>query len=99
VVATYRKAGRLQVIITPLTTRDYDPAHSIALPRRFAEDHGLDLRSSVVWNEANRFAWTGPDVRAGRDGAYLIAVMPEAIVRQVARGLEKNHHRITQRSE
>lgn len=98
-VATFRQAGRLQVITVPLTTRDYDPAHAIPLPRRFADDHGLDPRSSVIWNEANQFAWTGPDVRGGRDGAYLIAVMPEAIVRQVARGLEKNHGRITRRTE
>lgn len=93
VVGSYRSAGRLRVLMVPLTTRDYSPAASIPLPPRFIEAFGLDDRSRIVWDDVNDFAWVGPDVRAGNDGSTIIAEVPSRIVQRVAALIVE--HRIT----
>ena len=84
VVGSYRSAGRLRVLMVPLTTRDYSPAASIPLPPRFIEAFGLDDRSRIVWDDVNDFAWVGPDVRAGNDGSTIIAEVPSRIVQRLS---------------
>ena len=75
-------AGMTRVITAPITTREYDPKHSIDLAP-FANHLGLDLRSRVVWNDLNVFQWVGPDIVPGRTGSPFLGRMPERIWRRV----------------
>src|SRR3546814_16893726 len=83
VLSTFRARGQLRVITAPITTRNYDPGLSIAIPPRVTEHLGLDERSRIVWNDLNEFTWVGPDVRGDADGSTFIGIMPEALLRRV----------------
>ena len=76
--ADQRQAG-LTVIVVPITTRDYDPAHSIAIPPRVAQHLRLDDRSRIVWTDLNRFVWVGPDVALLRGGTPYYGQVPGSL--------------------
>ncbi len=83
VITTYERKGQLRVITAPLTTRDYSPRFSVAIPRAVTDHLGLDARAKIIWNDLNAFTWVGPDVRTGADGSPLIGYLPERLWRQV----------------
>ena len=82
-MSTYKSRGQLRVIVAPLTTRDYDPGFTVAIPPKVRAHLGLDDRSRVVWNDLNEFAWVGPDVRGTPDGGPFIGNVPEALWRRI----------------
>jgi hypothetical protein len=71
IVAAVRKTpAGLTVLVLPIT---HSPPRSKALAMELAPDTksrlGLDgERSWVVFSEANRFRWPGPDLRPSRNG-------------------------------
>jgi hypothetical protein len=75
--------GQLRVIVPPLTTRDYYPGFTVAIPPKVRAHLGLDDRSRVVWNDLNEFAWVGPDVRGTPDSGPFIGNVPEALSRRI----------------
>src|SRR3546814_11451628 len=58
VLSTFRARGQLRVITAPITTRNYDPCLSIAIPPRVTEHRGLDDRSRIGWTELQEFTTT-----------------------------------------
>lgn len=99
VLSTYEARGRLRVIIAPITTRNYSPDFSIALPIRVAEHLGLDEKSRIVWNDLNEFTWIGPDVRLGPDGKSLIGILPASLWQQAINNVVRQRVLPTRRSE
>jgi hypothetical protein len=59
------KAGRKRIIVLPIThTPPRDPAHAVEIPAATKRRLGLDAEPSwIVFAEANRFTWPGPDLR------------------------------------
>jgi mRNA-degrading endonuclease toxin of MazEF toxin-antitoxin module len=70
VAATRRDGNRIVVVVVPVThTPPVDAARAIEIPAVTKARLGLDAqRSWIICNEANVFAWPGPDLRsaAGR---------------------------------
>ena len=66
VAATRRDGDRIVAIVVPVThSPPADPATAIEIPAVTKARLGLDAqRSWIVCNEANVFAWPGPDLRA-----------------------------------
>jgi mRNA-degrading endonuclease toxin of MazEF toxin-antitoxin module len=66
VTATRREGNRIVVIVVPVThTPPADPTTAIEIPAVTKARLGLDAqRSWIICNEANVFAWPGPDLRA-----------------------------------
>lgn len=75
VAATRRENDQIVAIVEPVThSPPADPAIAIELPAATKARLGLDAeRSWIVCDEANVFAWPGPDVRAavGRTPASI----------------------------
>lgn len=75
VAATRRENDQIVAIVVPVThSPPADPAIAIELPAATKARLGLDAeRSWIVCDEANVFAWPGPDVRAavGRTPASI----------------------------
>ena len=66
VIAAVERVGtRVQVVVLPIThSPPRDPADAIEVPQATKQRLGLDgERSWIVVTEANRFFWTGPDLR------------------------------------
>ena len=65
VVAFKDAEEKTQVFVLPIThNAPQAPDSGIEIPRRVKEYLGLDFqRSWVIINEANLFAWPGPDLR------------------------------------
>ena len=76
--ARQTEAGHV-ILVAPITTRDYAPAHSVVVPLRVCAHLGLDNRSKIIATEVNRFIWVGPDVVPGRDGSPFIGAAPAAL--------------------
>jgi hypothetical protein len=66
VAATRRDGDRIVAIVVPVThSPPADPAAAIEIPTVTKARLGLDAqRSWIICNEANVFAWPGPDLRA-----------------------------------
>jgi hypothetical protein len=66
VAATRRDGDRIVAIVTPVThSPPADPETAIEIPAVTKARLGLDAqRSWIICNEANVFAWPGPDLRA-----------------------------------
>ena len=75
VAAARRETDQIVAIVVPVThSPPADPAIAIELPAATKARLGLDAeRSWIVCDEANVFAWPGPDVRAavGRTPASI----------------------------
>ena len=67
VTATRREGDRIVAIVVPVThSPPADPTTAIEIPAVTKARLGLDAqRSWIICNEANVFAWPGPDLRAG----------------------------------
>lgn len=70
--------GRL-VRVVPLSSKNYTPAESIAVPPRVSHMPGLTGKSWIVPIEVNRFIWTGPDVVPTRSGGPYFGKVPRAL--------------------
>jgi hypothetical protein len=66
VAATRRDGDRIVAIVVPVThSPPVDPQTAIEIPGVTKARLGLDAqRSWIICNEANIFAWPGPDLRA-----------------------------------
>jgi hypothetical protein len=66
VAATRREGARIVAVVVPVThTPPRDPQTAIEIPAVTKARLGLDVqRSWIVCNEANVFAWPGPDLRS-----------------------------------
>lgn len=73
----------LKVITAPITTRPYEPDHTIVLPPRVARHLALAEGSRIVCNDLNRFTWVGPDVRTTGNGTPYYGQVPAALFEQV----------------
>ncbi|QXQ07581.1 type II toxin-antitoxin system PemK/MazF family toxin [Sphingosinicellaceae bacterium] len=76
VLSADQRSGGLTVITVAITTRKYDPAHSVEIPPRVIRHLGLDDRSRIVWTDLNRFTWVGPDVGLLRGGTPYYGQVP-----------------------
>ena len=73
VAATRRDGDRIVAIVTPVThSPPADLETAIEIPAVTKARLGLDAqRSWIICNEANVFAWPGPDLRAARKTLFL----------------------------
>jgi hypothetical protein len=87
-LATTDDSGGQKVVVLPVThTPPGEPAHAVEIPaatkRRLNRD---DERSWIVWDEANRFTWPGPDLRPMKTGdtsTILYGELPADLFRKV----------------
>lgn len=65
ILVTQEDEGDKLVTVLPIThAQPHDPTLAVELPALTKQRLGLDeARSWVLLNEANRFAWPGPDLR------------------------------------
>jgi hypothetical protein len=82
------EAGRKIVTVLPVThSPPADVAHAVEIPQETKERVGLNAeRSWVVINEANQFAWPGPDLRSapGRDASSsAYGLLPRGFYRKI----------------
>lgn len=91
VAARSDPSGDIRTIVAPVThTLPDDPAASIATPRRVCRMLGLDGdRQWLRFDELNRFAWPGFDLRpmAGRPGAQAYGMLPPDLFEKLKQGI------------
>lgn len=92
-------ATGLSVITAPITSKDYDPEHTVELPPRVAQHLKLDPGCRVVCNDLNRFVWVGPDVRTTPNGTPYYGQIPARLYEEIRRRIIANAVRPTNRSE
>lgn len=92
VVATRKDpSGDLMTIVAPIThSPSADAAAALEIPPAACRTLGLDDdRQWLRFDELNRFAWPGFDLRPipGRGGAYEYGMLPENLFAQVRAGI------------
>jgi hypothetical protein len=92
VMAVQGKDGRDIVTVLPIThSAPQNAVDAIEIPAATKRRLGLDdLPSWVVLTEANRFAWPGPGLRPGVNGApssVAYGSLPERLFARVRQGL------------
>jgi hypothetical protein len=86
------------IIVAPITTRNYSPSQSVAIPLRVCDHLKLDDRSKVVTTQVNRFIWVGPDVVPGRQGSPYFGAAPAALHDLVRKRLLENRADVIKRT-
>lgn len=108
IVVTTGEAGDRVVTVLPIThTPPPKPALAVEIPTPTKRRLGLDDdRSWVLLNEANRFAWPGPDLRPTKPGKpteVTYGLLPRALFKEVtaklAAAIEARLVRVVPRSE
>jgi hypothetical protein len=99
VLAATPVATGLRIITAPITSKQYDPANTIALPPRVAQHLKLDPGCRVVCNDLNRFIWVGPDVRATSGGTPYYGQIPARLFEEIRGRVLANAVRPTDRTE
>ena len=108
IVVTTGEAGDRVVTVLPIThTPPPKPALAVEMPTPTKRRLGLDDdRSWVLLNEANRFAWPGPDLRPTKPGKpteVTYGLLPRALFKEVtaklAAAIEARLVRVVPRSE
>lgn len=92
-------ATGLRIITAPITSKQYDPANTVALPPRVAQHLKLDPGCRVVCNDLNRFIWVGPDVRATPGGTPYYGQIPARLFEEIRARILTNAVRSTDRTE
>lgn len=92
VIATqFGPSGDVRTIVAPIThTPPDDPAASLEIPANVCRSLGLDDgRQWLRFDELNRFAWPGYDLRPvpGKPGTYSYGMLPEALFEKVRRSI------------
>jgi hypothetical protein len=91
VATTHAKTGDLMVIVAPMThSPPVDTTTSIEIPPATARALGLDgERQWMRFDELNRFAWPGYDLRQvrGQPGRYDYGMLPKALYEQLRTGI------------
>jgi hypothetical protein len=100
VVAMWRAAGDLDVIVAPVTHAPPSEDDSVEIPIIVARKLGLDAGPHWIRiDELNRFAWPGYDLRAipGRPGEYAYGMLPETLYRSLRRAILERQRRLQPR--
>ncbi len=86
ILVTVTEDGDDVVTVLPITHRlPVDNVPAIEIPSATKQRLGLDdNRSWIVLNEANRFAWPGPDLRpVGAGGTVIYGLLPNKFFERV----------------
>jgi hypothetical protein len=99
VLAATLVATGLRIIKAPMTSKQYDPANTVALPPRVAQHLKLDPGCRVVCNDLNRLIWVGPDVRATPGGTPYYGQILARLFEEIRGRILANAVRPTDRTE
>jgi hypothetical protein len=108
ILVTHDEDGKDIVTVLPIThSQPRDPMMAVEIPAVVKKRLGLDShRSWVVLNEANQFAWPGPDLRpaiSGDTDSVSHGVLPARLVQEIrtrfAALVRSQLNRIVPRSE
>jgi hypothetical protein len=88
------KQGSTMVYVLPIThTPPLKAEDGIEIPAATKQRLGLDNdRSWIITTELNRFAWSGPDIRATASGDYAYGYLPEKLMRLVLEQVRRHAH-------
>jgi hypothetical protein len=100
--------GEVIVTVLPVThAPPFNPEFAVEIPHATKRRLGLDdARSWVVFSEANRFVWPGPDLRPARRGdaasvasGQLPYALFEVIRQKFIAAIRARHAQVVPRSE
>ena len=88
ILVTITKDDEQAVTVPPIThSPPGDPETAVEIPAATKRRLGLDdERSWIIVNEANQFAWPGPDLRPSRSGnpsSVAYGVLPDGVFKEV----------------